>query len=800
MSLDKWFKKVGPVPDPLVVASADSSSESDSDTDHTDTDGHPSSSICSPAEVQHTQSAANDIPIQEACAPPAKKVRHSGHTATIALTGQIVTDIASLDLVNLTSLADSAKEEILTSCFQPPIGWKGPLRKCGLKNRRVPDKFFDRKQFPTLSYSISQDGMYCSPCVLFQNSNTYLVRKPLTDWSNATKIISQHFSSKEHQKAVAKAAGFTNVCSGRQDSIRESLSKAYKEKVERNHAALTAIIKTIVVCGRQNLAIRGHDDTSSTFEALLQFRAECDQHLQRHLISAPSNAKYTSHQIQNEIINLCGQQVQDNIVTSCRDSVYFSILVDESADISNTEQVAICLRYARSPNFTIEENFVCFADTSETTGDVLSGIICNKMRDLNLDMSNLVGQGYDGAANMSGHVRGVQARIQEEYPGAVYVHCLSHNLNLAIGHSCTIVSVRNMYNIVQKLTAFITASPKRQQIYVTHAEKYKAPLLTKYCETRWTCRTDSVDSIIECFQPIIDTLESLEGNTDASVHLRSILCYQFIICIFIVRNILKYVKPLTNYLQIKDCDLVRASDQALTIVGIMKEKRNSDTFYCDIWNSAVKLAAKYNIDPMSPRAVGRQAHRSNIPAENPKEYWRLNVFLPFADNLISELQDRLLKPRQRLLVQHLLPKFLNVNEMTAAQHWTDIKIEYSHFLKSTGTELDIELETWQHAIADETFAAGVDTLQAATKVTEHLYPNLHIMFKVLLTMPVSTSTAERAFSSLRRLKTYLRNSMCEERLSGLALMHIHKDIDIDVQKVLQQFDATGHRRIVLLFD
>ena len=68
--------------------------------------------------------------------------------------------------------------------------------------------------------------------------------------------------------------------------------------------------------------------------------------------------------------------------------------------------------------------------------------------------------------------------------------------------------------------------------------------------------------------------------------------------------------------------------------------------------------------------------------------------------------------------------------------------------------------------------------------------------KVLLTMPVSTTStasAERSFSGLRRLKTYLRINMSETRLSGLALLHIHHDTDIDIPEIVREFDTCGQR-------
>ena len=65
-------------------------------------------------------------------------------------------------------------------------------------------------------------------------------------------------------------------------------------------------------------------------------------------------------------------------------------------------------------------------------------------------------------------------------------------------------------------------------------------------------------------------------------------------------------------------------------------------------------------------------------------------------------------------------------------------------------------------------------------------------------MSVSTATAERSFSGLRRLKTYLRSNMSETRLSGLPLLHIHHDTEIDIPEIAHEFDASGTRRIAFL--
>ena len=58
---------------------------------------------------------------------------------------------------------------------------------------------------------------------------------------------------------------------------------------------------------------------------------------------------------------------------------------------------------------------------------------------------------------------------------------------------------------------------------------------------------------------------------------------------------------------------------------------------------------------------------------------------------------------------------------------------------------------------------------------------------MLATIPVSTATAERAFSELKLIKTYLRSTMGEERLNALTQLYLHKDIKLEINDVLDEF-------------
>ena len=128
--------------------------------------------------------------------------------------------------------------------------------------------------------------------------------------------------------------------------------------------------------------------------------------------------------------------------------------------------------------------------------------------------------------------------------------------------------------------------------------------------------------------------------------------------------------------------------------------------------------------------------------------------------------------------------------------WNDIKAEYAPFIHANA--VDTEVDLWRHKIAK--IDLDTDTLCKVMDAAYHLHPNMYTIFTVLLTMPVSTAPAEKSFSTLRRLKSYLRNIRTQEHLTGLALWHIHRSINHDVNRVINEFDATGQRRIALVYN
>lgn len=117
---------------------------------------------------------------------------------------------------------------------------------------------------------------------------------------------------------------------------------------------------------------------------------------------------------------------------------------------------------------------------------------------------------------------------------------------------------------------------------------------------------------------------------------------------------------------------------------------------------------------------------------------------------------------------------------------------YSSILHDDSPEIWIsEAEIWRRRLV------GKNALDALDICNADAFPNVHKMLRVMSVLRVTTTTNERSFSTLRRLITYLRSTMGEDRLNGLASLNIHRDINVDINQALNQFFSV-HRRVNLL--
>ena len=116
------------------------------------------------------------------------------------------------------------------------------------------------------------------------------------------------------------------------------------------------------------------------------------------LQTTPKNCKLTYSDIQKDIVNAIARETSKAIIKDLHNG-FFSILVDESRDISMKEQMSLVLHYVNKKRIIIEQ-FLGIVHVASTTILSLKYAIEYLLCELNLSLLNLRGQGYDGASNI----------------------------------------------------------------------------------------------------------------------------------------------------------------------------------------------------------------------------------------------------------------------------------------------------------------------------------------------------------------------------------------------------------------
>lgn len=714
--------------------------------------------------------------------------------------------------------------EMLKDIWQPPATFRFP--PSGKRNLKFQHIWFNRWSW--LTYSEMHAGAYCKFCVFFAGDSAgiggqalkSLVKKPFTNWKDAIEAFNKHQDTEYHKFSVVKSQNIELINQQKQIPVTLQIDKSMLQKVEENRKKISPIIDTILLCGRQGISLRGHRDAGpikssedpvendGNFRAILRCKLRSgDEALKSHLETMSKTGTYLSPVTQNTIIAICGKIIQNKIVAKVRKAKFFSILADETTDIASVEQFSLCIRFFNSDDLKVEENFLEFIPVTDLTGQNLANVLLRALEELDINCNYMVGQGYDGASSMSGVFHGVQAYVREKFKCAIYVHCASHSLNLAISDACSISQVRNCMGTIAKICNFFR-TPKRQNVLKQKLEDSnidtKKQKLKQLCATRWIERHDSVLTYLELQAIALDALIEIQGwrdkdvAADAYALIKSIQSTDFQVTLKVIARIFSISLPLSKLLQTVNIDLKSAISLAQNVQKELSNLRqNAEKEFLKIFSEVQTTCSSLDIEITVPRTNSKQIHRSNVPFSTPEEFYRRSIFVPFLDSFILNIEERLLKHKHILgNFDVLLPKRskteLDKEDEGRLKH---LYSTYEGILETVSFEIVLaETKLWYRCLNEAT-SRPESPLEALVLMLQdnkvHAFPNLTLLFKIFVTIPVTTASSERSFSTLRRLKTYLRNTTAEERLNGLALLNIHREIPVSVNEVL---DELGQRK------
>ena len=234
--------------------------------------------------------------------------------------------------------------------------------------------------------------------------------------------------------------------------------------------------------------------------------------------------KYTSHEVQNEI-ELMALRVLREICEFLHSTEFYTVMIDECTDVSNQEQVAIILRWV-DDQLTPHEEFIGLYAVPSIDSSMLVSIIKDTLVCMNLSLSKLRGQCFDGASNTRGVRNGVAKQLQDVESQAIYIHCYGHSLSLAASDAiqhCKLM--KTSLETTHEITKLEKYSPQREGLFdqIKGELTPDGPDIRVLCPTRWTVHAASMHSVIQNYSVL---QELWEKAVDVVRDTETIACIQ----------------------------------------------------------------------------------------------------------------------------------------------------------------------------------------------------------------------------------------------------------------------------------
>jgi hypothetical protein len=315
---------------------------------------------------------------------------------------------------------------------------------------------------------------------------------------------------------------------------KQSIMTLLSEQTVKSQSDYQTRLNASIECARfllhQGLPFHGHDECECSsnqvnYLELLHFLSKNNEAIKRVTFSeAPRHNKLTSPDIQKDITQTAVEEITNVIIKDLGDSL-FSILIDESRDISINEQMAVVLRYVDN-NGHIIERFLGIQYVRDTTTSSLNAAIEALFSKHGLSISRLCGQGYDGASNMRGEFNSLKTLILNNNPS----DCFAHRLQLTL----VVVTkkhneVGDVFNFISSIINIVGASCKRME--VIREKQYariikglengeisngrglnKETSLIRYGDTRWGFHYVTIIYLLAMFSSVLDVLEIIRED------------------------------------------------------------------------------------------------------------------------------------------------------------------------------------------------------------------------------------------------------------------------------------------------
>ncbi|KAL7610256.1 spindle assembly checkpoint component MAD1-like [Lactuca sativa] len=255
-------------------------------------------------------------------------------------------------------------------------------------------------------------------------------------------------------------------------------------------------------------------------------------------------------------------------------------------------------------------------------------------------------------------------------------------------------------------------------------------------------------------------------------------------------------------------DKNKTIDKDLQNTVLTEKERWRNEGYAISIDNAKAIASDMEVEPIFPkkRQITRKKQFDEINCEDellsPEESFRIEYFIYIVDVAIASLEGRF----------EQLTNFENIfgflYDSKRLKSLDDIELKKScvvcvnKFTHNNLCDVDLNEFLTELKVLQKTLP---NVVMSSVEILEFVkgkdcYPNVCIAYRILLTIPVTIASTERNFSKLKLLKNYLRSSMSQERLNGLAMLCIEKDLldNIELDSIIDDFASKKARKCKFL--
>jgi hypothetical protein len=436
--------------------------------------------------------------------------------------------------------------------------------------------------------------IYCRDWRSANLKNPFAVGKtrPMGEWKK--EYLQRHASSNDHVTFASQ-------------SFRKSQTSLFDDdrvpvRIGASEKAMLGLIRNIHFLVKNSIPLVKASTLHSLIDEQVAFyfctenEASIPSDDEMPEFRSPMSHSHRSGYSSWEFVHSLNAVVEQDDILSLRNVRIYSLLVDESNDISTVKNLLIYFQFVNTQKCTVEVKFMKALPLKECDATSIAKEILNYFNENELPIEKVILFTSDGAAIMLGVNNGVHIKLKEHCPHLNEFHCVAHREALAVGQAYQSV---NFYVRIESILKSIFSHFSHSSVRMQHLKEVfevvdkKFVRLRKIHDVRWLSRYEAVNAIVKAYHPLLIYLENL-SQTDVTAEglAKQMKSYQFYVTVHFLLDDLSVLTQLNKTFQISGYNPYSALKKVDETCKALTSRYSDPILWGSLLQNALKILMK----------------------------------------------------------------------------------------------------------------------------------------------------------------------------------------------------------------